>query len=488
MPVQAFFDDRYLVEKKLVNYWGYNTVNYFSLAPRYISRGADLHEFKVMVRRLHEAGLEVILDVVYNHTAEGNHLGPTLSFRGIDNASYYMLAQDKRHYFDATGCGNTVNLRHPRVLQMVTDSLRYWVEECHVDGFRFDLATSLGREYDQFDTNAVFFDAVRQDPVLVPRQDDRRALGRRPERLSGREFSARLGGVERPLPRRDAHATGRATPRLLPTVARDLLASSDLFEHQGRKPWASVNFVTAHDGFTLADLYAYNTQAQRGERRGQPRRPRRQPQLELRRRGADRRPGDPRPARPHAPQHHGDAAPFAGHADAPDGRRGRPHAERQQQRLLPGQRDRLARLEGHLGPRPRLHGVRARRHPHPAALSAPALRKIPARPGDRRQRHPQRRLVPARRAGDGRRLVVATRTPRWSACCSATRRRGCSSSPTPTTSRSPSSCRPRRSPRSGSCASIPRPAQIDPPDRSFDPGQAVELPGRAAFFLAGTPA
>ena len=166
MPVQAFFDDRNLVEKKLVNYWGYNTVNYFSLAPRYISRNGDIHEFKVLVKRLHEAGIEVLLDVVYNHTAEGNHLGPTLSFRGIDNASYYMLAADRRFYFDTTGTGNTVNLRHPRVLQMVMDSLRYWVEECHVDGFRFDLASSLGREYDQFDPNAVFFDAVRQDPVL----------------------------------------------------------------------------------------------------------------------------------------------------------------------------------------------------------------------------------------------------------------------------------------------------------------------------------
>ncbi len=166
MPIQAFFDDRYLVEKKLTNYWGYNTVNYFSIAPRYLSPGADIHELQVLVRRLHEAGIEVILDVVYNHTAEGNHLGPTLSFRGIDNASYYMLADDKSHYYDATGCGNTVNLRHPRVLQMVMDSLRYWVEDCHVDGFRFDLATSLGRERENFEPNAVFFDAVRQDPVL----------------------------------------------------------------------------------------------------------------------------------------------------------------------------------------------------------------------------------------------------------------------------------------------------------------------------------
>ena len=158
----------------------------------------------MLVKRLHEAGIEVILDVVYNHTAEGNHLGPTLSFRGIDNASYYMLAADKHFYFDATGCGNTVNMRHPRVLQMVMDSLRYWVEDCHVDGFRFDLATSLGREYDNFDPHAVFFDAVAPGSGAVAREDDRRAVGRRAERLSGRQLPARLGGVERPLPRRDA--------------------------------------------------------------------------------------------------------------------------------------------------------------------------------------------------------------------------------------------------------------------------------------------
>ena len=204
MPIQAFFDDRDLVKKRLVNYWGYNTVNYFSLAPRYISPGANMHEFKILVQRLHEAGIEVILDVVYNHTAEGNHLGPTLSFRGIDNVSYYMLAADKHFYFDTTGCGNTVNMRHPRVLQMVTDSLRYWVEECHIDGFRFDLATSLGREYDSFDPNAIFFDAVRQDPVLHTSQDDSRALGRWSERLPSRKFPAWFCGVERPLSRRDA--------------------------------------------------------------------------------------------------------------------------------------------------------------------------------------------------------------------------------------------------------------------------------------------
>jgi len=257
MPVQAFFDDRYLVEKKLTNYWGYNTVNYFSLASRYLSPDAGPNEFKVMVRRLHEAGIEVILDVVYNHTAEGNHLGPTLSFRGIDNASYYQLAEDRRYYFDATGCGNTVNLRHPRVLQMVMDSLRYWVEELHVDGFRFDLASSLGREHDQFVPNAVFFDAVRQDPVLQRVKliaepwdvgPNGYQLGHFPPGWA--EWNGRY--------RDDMRSFWKGDDGLLPAFASGALASADLFEHQGRKTWASVNFVTAHDGFTLADLWAYN--------------------------------------------------------------------------------------------------------------------------------------------------------------------------------------------------------------------------------------
>jgi len=257
MPVQSFFDDRYLVEKKLHNYWGYNTANYFSPAQRYFSPGGGLQEFQMMVRRLHEAGLEVILDVVYNHTAEGNHLGPTLSFRGIDNASYYMLAEDRRYYFDATGCGNTVNLRHPRVLQMVMDSLRYWVETCHIDGFRFDLATSLGREYDHFDQNAVFLDAIRQDPIL-----QRVKLIAEPWDVGPNGYQ--LGnfppgwGEWNGRYRDDLRSFWKGDQGQLPNFARGVLGSADLFDRHGRKPWASVNFVTAHDGFTLHDLWSYN--------------------------------------------------------------------------------------------------------------------------------------------------------------------------------------------------------------------------------------
>lgn len=257
MPIQAFFDDRYLVEKGLSNYWGYNTAAYFAPASRYISPGGDIHEFKLMVRRLHEAGIEVLLDVVYNHTAEGNHLGPTLSFRGIDNASYYLLGDDKRYYFDTTGCGNTVNLRHPRVLQMVMDSLRYWVEECHVDGFRFDLASSLGRDRDAFDPNAVFFDVVSQDPVLSGVKLIAEPWDVGPDGYQVGNYPP--GWAEWNDKYRDAaRAYWKGDPHALQALAKGLLGTAELYEHRGRRSWASVNFITAHDGFTLIDLYSYN--------------------------------------------------------------------------------------------------------------------------------------------------------------------------------------------------------------------------------------
>ena len=257
MPIQSFFDDRYLTEKGLTNYWGYNTAGFFSPATRYISHQSDLHEFKLMVRRLHEAGIEVVLDVVYNHTAEGNQMGPTLSFRGIDNASYYILADDPRYYFDTTGCGNTVRLGHQRVLQMVMDSLRYWVEECHVDGFRFDLATSLGRERDHFDTNAIFLDAVHQDPVLAGVKliaepwdtgPNGYQLGNFPPGWA--EWNGQYRDTVRSYWKGDAGS--------VQGLASGLLGSSGLFERRGRRSWSSVNFVTAHDGFTLKDVVSYN--------------------------------------------------------------------------------------------------------------------------------------------------------------------------------------------------------------------------------------
>jgi len=257
MPIQAFFDDRHLVEKGLSNYWGYNTIGFFAPAPRYLMPGRDIAEFKTMVQRLHEAGIEVILDVVYNHTAEGNQLGPTLSFRGLDNASYYVLGDEPRYYFDTTGCGNNVNLRHPRVVQMVMDSLRYWVEECHVDGFRFDLAVTLTRDRGEVDFNSPFLDAVIQDPVLakvkmISESWDLGAYGYQVGSFppGWAEWNGRF--------RDDIRAYAKGDQGTVDSFARNVLGSGDIFDRRGRRPWASINFITAHDGFTLADLYAWN--------------------------------------------------------------------------------------------------------------------------------------------------------------------------------------------------------------------------------------
>jgi glycogen operon protein len=258
LPIHAFLDDRHLVERGLRNYWGYNSIGFFAPEPRYLSPHGGLAELKTMVRRLHDAGLQVILDVVYNHTAEGNHLGPTLSFRGIDNASYYRLVRDNRRYYDdVTGCGNSLDLAHPRVLQLVMDSLRYWVEVMHVDGFRFDLATVLGREDHGWDPGGGFFDAVRQDPALsrVKLIAEPWDVGPEGYQLGGHgpgwaEWNDRFRDTVR--------AFWRGDEGTISELASRLLGSSDLFERQGRRAWASVNFVTAHDGFSLADLVAYN--------------------------------------------------------------------------------------------------------------------------------------------------------------------------------------------------------------------------------------
>jgi len=255
LPVHAFGDERHLVTKSLHNYWGYNTLCFFAPEPRYLSCG-DINEFKIMVARLHDAGIEVILDVVYNHTAEGHQLGPTLCFRGIDNLSYYRLLEDKRYYVNDTGTGNTLNLVHPRVLQMVLDSLRYWAQVMHVDGFRFDLATTLGRETYGFDTNAGFFDAIRQAPgmqhvKLIAEPWDigpgGYQLGNFPPGWS--EWNDRYRDTVRRFWRGD--------PGVLPELAARLSGSADIFDRRGRRPWASVNYITAHDGFTLHDLVSY---------------------------------------------------------------------------------------------------------------------------------------------------------------------------------------------------------------------------------------
>ena len=258
LPVQAFLDEPHLLDKGLTNYWGYNTIGFFAPEPRYLGDGGIL-DFQSMVRRFHDAGIEVILDVVYNHTAEGNELGPTLSFRGIDNASYYRLhADNPRYYVNDTGCGNTLNMAHPRVLQMVLDSLRYWVEVMRVDGFRFDLASVLGRESYGFDPNSGFFDAIRQDPVLSTKKliAEPWDIGPGGYQLGG--FPPGFGEWNDRY-RDTIRRFWRGDDGMLPDLARSLLGSSDLFERRGRRlPFSSVNFITSHDGFTLNDLVSYD--------------------------------------------------------------------------------------------------------------------------------------------------------------------------------------------------------------------------------------
>ena len=257
MPVHAFVDDRHLTARGLKNYWGYNTIGFFAPESRYLSTGV-VSEFKTMVARLHDAGIEVILDVVYNHTAEGNHLGPTLSFRGLDNLSYYRLVpEDPRYYVNCTGTGNTLNLSHPRVLQMVLDSLHYWVQDMHVDGFRFDLAATLARDPDGFDPGAGFLDAVRQAPALqnVKLIAEPWDVGPGGYRLG----SFPPGWSEWNDRYRDAvRRFWKGDEGVLPELAARLAGSADIFERRGRRPWATVNYVTSHDGFTLEDLVSYN--------------------------------------------------------------------------------------------------------------------------------------------------------------------------------------------------------------------------------------
>jgi len=260
LPVQSFVDDRSLVSKGLKNYWGYNTLGFFAPHADYAAtpvNGQQVQEFKTMVKAMHQAGIEVILDVVYNHTAEGNHLGPTLSFKGIDNPAYYRLVEDdQQYYMDYTGTGNSLNVRHPHSLQLIMDSLRYWVTEMHVDGFRFDLAAALAREFYDVDRLATFFELVQQDPVVSQ------------VKLIAEPWDVGPGGYQvgnfPPLwtewngaYRDTVRDFWRGEPSLGEFASR-IAGSSDLYEHSGRRPFASINFVTAHDGFTLRDLVSYN--------------------------------------------------------------------------------------------------------------------------------------------------------------------------------------------------------------------------------------
>ncbi|MEC4763899.1 glycogen debranching protein GlgX [Mycobacterium sherrisii] len=261
MPVHHFANDSTLVERGLSNYWGYNTIGFFAPDFKYSTGstpGGQVQEFKAMVRTLHEAGIEVILDVVYNHTAEGNHMGPTLSMRGIDNPAYYRLVDDdKQYYMDYTGTGNSLNVGHPHALQLIMDSLRYWVTEMHVDGFRFDLASTLAREFYDVDRLAAFFELVQQDPTVSQ------------VKLIAEPWDVGPGGYQvGGFPPQWTEWNGkyrdtvrdfwRGEPATLDEFAYRLSGSADLYEHTGRRPVASINFVIAHDGFTLRDLVSYN--------------------------------------------------------------------------------------------------------------------------------------------------------------------------------------------------------------------------------------
>jgi isoamylase len=261
MPVHHHVDDWHLVKRGQHNYWGYNTLSYFAPEARYAASASPLEsvrEFKMMVRALHAAGLEVILDVVYNHTAEGSHVGPTISLRGIDNRTYYRLPPHApRYYEDFTGCGNTLNMRSPRVLQLIMDSLRYWVTEMHVDGFRFDLASALARELHAVDKLGAFFDIIHQDPILSQVKliaepwdlgEGGYQVGNFPTKWT--EWNGKYRDAVRRFWRGDGSAVSELATRLA--------GSSDLYEQSGRRPYASINFITAHDGFTLADLVSYN--------------------------------------------------------------------------------------------------------------------------------------------------------------------------------------------------------------------------------------
>ncbi len=255
LPIHPIVDEPHLIQRNLSNYWGYSSINFFAADARFFG-SERFREFNSMVASLHAAGIEVILDVVYNHSGEGNEFGPTVSFRGIDNASYYVLAGDRRHYADVTGCGNTLNMINPRVLQMVMDSLRFWVQEMHVDGFRFDLTTTLAREPHGFDPHSGFFDAIMQDPTLSQ------------VKLIAEPWDVGYGGYQlghyppgwaewndryRDMVRR----FWRGDDQLIGELASRLTGSADLFENRGRRPWSSLNFITAHDGFTLQDLVSY---------------------------------------------------------------------------------------------------------------------------------------------------------------------------------------------------------------------------------------
>ena len=403
MPVHQFVHDGHLVARGLRNYWGYNSIGFFAPHNEYSSagqRGQQVHEFKAMVKALHAAGIEVILDVVYNHTAEGNHLGPVLSFKGFDNPAYYRAVGDQpRYYMDYTGTGNSLNMRHPHVLQLLMDSLRYWVLDMHVDGFRFDLAAALARELHEVDRLSAFFDLIQQDPVVSQ------------VKLIAEPWDVGEGGYQvgnfpalwsewNGKYRDSVRDFWRGEHQMLGDFAHRLSGSSDLYASNGRRPSASVNFVTAHDGFTLRDLVSYNDKHNdaNGESNGDGDNHNRSWNS-----GAEGPTDDPAvnaAALAAATQFPDDALSVAGRADAACRRRNRADAARQQQRLLPGQRAVVDRLGERRPGSPVFHRLAARLPAGAPGLPAPPL--VPGTVAPRRC-HQGHRVLHAR----GRRHVGA---------------------------------------------------------------------------------
>ncbi len=404
MPVHQFVTDSGLAEKGLPNYWGYNTIGFFAPHNGYSAagdRGEQVQEFKALVRTLHEAGIEVILDVVYNHTAEGNHLGPTLSFRGLDNAAYYRLSEDDpSKYMDYTGTGNSLNARNPHALQLIMDSLRYWVLEMHVDGFRFDLASVLAREFYDVDRLSAFFDLVQQDPVVSQ------------VKLIAEPWDVGEGGYQvgnfPPLwsewngqYRDTVRDFWRGEPATLGEFASRLTGSSDLYAHSGRRPMASINFVTAHDGFTLQDLVSYNSKHNEanGENGNDGSDDNRSWNC-----GAEGPTKDVGIVTLREQQKRNfltTSVPLPGRTDGVARRRVRQNPARQQQRVLPGQRDLVDRLvaahrtRGAAQLHARALGIASR---SPGVSTTSLLRRTPS--ACRRRGSARHRVVRARRHGD----------------------------------------------------------------------------------------
>ena len=408
MPVQQFVADKHLVDQGLTNYWGYNSIGFFAPDACYASTdilGQQVAEFKTMVKTLHREGIEVILDVVYNHTGEGNHLGPTLCFRGIDNAAYYrLMADNRRYYMDYTGCGNTLNMTHPCTLQLIMDSLRYWVLEMHVDGFRFDLASTLARELHEVDRLGAFFDIIHQDPVLsqVKLIAEPWDLGEGGYQVGNfpilwAEWNAAYRDTVRRFWKGDGNQVGG--------LAFRLTGSSDLYEWGGRRPHASINYVTAHDGFTLHDLVSYNEKHNAANGEGNQDGSQREPELELRRGRTHRRSGHSGPPGPAAAQRPGHVVPVAGRADVARRRRTRADPAGQQQRLLPGQRAVLGGLEAGSATA-RASGLYPTAHPVVSPASGPATPEVFPWTADPWRRSPGSGVVPTRRAGDERRRLA----------------------------------------------------------------------------------